>query len=318
MSDDPKFVGVPAGKDPTVAKYMEGLAKRAKQQGEQHRVPVPNLQQAQESFNPKKEGAMTLAQIGQAQRNVEAASQAGEDAGRRELSPQTARGLQALQAEVQKQKAEQDMTKEAEPGEKAQAEPVKKTAEEKADQENKDKVRLREALDDTDDLELEYLLARSRQDLINNEEQRKLIESKVKPMDLSDGILTGEFAQLVPIKPGVLEVKFRTISPMEMEHIRRLVLEMQLRDERMSNLSVDRFTLMQTVAAIVHINGQALPSHVKNPGTVNAEFLDDVFLQKYSIIGGYPSPMIHSLSTHLYWFDLRVRKLFSIEDVKNG
>jgi hypothetical protein len=313
MPKKPQFVGVPQGTDPVVQEYMAGVAKRAKAAGVAQQVPMPNLAQAQAQFDPKKDGALTLAQIGAAQQNAAAVAEGeGQRSG---LSAETARGLQALQQQVKQQ---QSQSQGEPPVEQTETEEAPQAEEEKAAPAPESPARVSEAIAEADDLELDYLMSRARQDAINNEEQQKIIEARVKPMDLSTGITTGEFRQLVPIKPGVLEVMYRTVSPMEMEHIRRLVLEMQLRDERMSNLSVDRFTLMQTVAAIVHIGGQALPAHIKNPGTLEAEFLDDVFSQKYSIIGGYPSPMIHALSTHAYWFDMRVRRLFTMEALKNG
>jgi hypothetical protein len=310
-SKNPKFVGVPAGTDPVVSKYREGLAARAKKAGQAQRVPMPNLAQAQGQFDPKKDGAMTLSQIAQAQRNVEAAE--GVESAESGLSAETARGLQALHQEAQQQHAAQRGDSVAE-----ETPEMEEEGEDDLEETPEKRVKISEAMAESDDLELDYLMDRARQDLINNDKQQKIIEARVKPMDLSDGITTGEFKQLVPIKPKVLEVMYRTVSPMEMEHIRRIVLEMQIRDERMSNLSVDRFTLMQTVAALVHINGQALPNHIKKPGTLEAEFLEDVFLKKYSIVGGYPGPLIHSLSTHAYWFDMRVRKLFTMDVLKNG
>jgi hypothetical protein len=296
----PTFVGVPSGEDPVVASYRKSVVQRAQRAGDAQKIPVPNLSKAQEQFDPKKDAPMTLTQMGEAQETMDKVA-GGERPS--QLSSDTVRGLQALRKEV-------DEVKQKQPPPPVEEEPAARPQEGSQSQ-------LGESLQEKDDLEMEYLLDRLKQDLINNDEQRDLIEKRVKPMSLADGISSGEFKQLVPIHEA-LNVMYRSVSPMEIEHIRRLVLEMQLRDERLANLSVDRFSLMQTVASIVHINGEALPTHIKDPGTIRAEFLDKPFLDKYAVIGGYPSPFIHTLSTHAYWFDLRVRKLFTMEALKNG
>jgi len=306
MSDDPKFVGVPPGEDPVVAQYRDGVAARARAEGEKKRVKIPNLTEAQSQFNPKKDRPMTLGEMGQAQTIMGDAAEHA-DQPQQTLSDDSVRGLQALYTATSEQR-----------GPMTEAEETDETDETEDSVEKPLPGKLSDAMESTDDLDLDLFMQRMRQDLINNEDQRKIIAARVKPMNLGDGIATGEFTQFVPIKPKTLEVLYRTVSPMEVEHIRRIVLEMELRDERLANMTVDRFSLMQMVASVVSINGKPLPTHLRNPGTIRVEFLEDPFMKKYAIISNYPGPFIHTLSTHSYWFDIRVRELFTMAELKNG
>lgn len=305
----PQFVGVKPGTDPVVSEYQKGVAARAKAAAERQREPIPDLGLAQNQFDPKKDKPMTLGQIGDAQKAMDTVANQGEE-GKRALSPGTLSGLQALHQQASEQRKEL-------PPEEAPKPMLAEAEEGKSSASAEEKERMSQVLRESDDLELEAMMRNMRQDMINNDKQRDIIEAKVKPMNLADGITTGEYRQLVPIKEG-LEVLFRSVSPMENEEIRRMVIEMQLKDERLANLSVDRLTLMQTVAAIVHVNGQTMPTHLKNTGTIEAEFLEETFKKKYAIFSSYPSALLHVLATHAYWFDLRVRKLFTMDELKNG
>jgi len=307
MPDQPKRVGVPNGPDDIVARYQQGLAKRAKAASEAQRgdFKMPNLANADKAYDPKKDRPMTLSEMGQAQQNMQQVAQ-GEEKG--SLSPETVKGLQALQQASQEEVKRQNQAPSQPTVEEEKGSPEKEEFKASPDQ-------VAESLDSMDDLDLDIMMQRVRNDIINNETERKAIEARVDEIDLEEGLATGEFTQDVPIRPGKLVVKFRTVSPMENDHLRRILFNWNAEDARAQALSGERYGLMQTVASVVKINGTQLPRHVDQQ---SEEFDEKVFLQKYTLFSKYPTPLIHALGTHAFWFDSRVRKLFTTENLKNG
>lgn len=293
--------------------YTRGLTDRAKGLGQSQKVPIPNLGAAAAEYRPEKDGPMTLSMIAEAQENIRTM----DDNDRKPtLSPETIQGLNALHKATAAQQT--PPTPPAPPTSESSEEAPSKPAETKK---SVTKLSDDEAqrLTETSDIDFDLMMQRLRNDVLNNEEERKAVESRVKEMNLTDGLVTGEFKQLVPIMPGKLEVVFRSISPLENEEIRQKLLEQQLEDEKLANSTVlgERYGFMQTVAAVHSINGQEMPKHLGTDKGVRV-FKWDTFTKKVQLFMGYPSPLIHSLSTHAYWFDLRVRKLFSSTALKNG
>lgn len=309
----PKFVGVSAStNDPVVAKYTQGIAARAKAAAAERPVPIPNLAAAAAQYRPDKDGLMTLSQIAQAQENIR--TMTDDNTPRPVLKPETIAGLQALHSEVAKQNAATPppiaTAAAATPSDKpegAEAKSVTKLSEDE-----------RARIAETSDIDFDLMMQRTRSDVINNNEERKAVEARLKPMDLTDGLLSGEFKQHVSIFPGKLEVTFRTITPLENEEIRRKMLEMVLEDERFSNLIGEKYGFYQTVAAVHSINGQELPQHLLPGEKGGRVFKWDTFSKKVDVFMAYPGPLIHALGTHAHWFDLRVRALFTSTALKNG
>lgn len=304
----PKFVGVSdPGDDPVVNRYRQGIVERAKAAAADNRVAIPNLAAASAEYRPEKDGPMTLGQIAQAQENIRTMSEPNTP--KATLKPETIAGLRALSEQVaaQQQLAAPEPVKEPE-----KAEPPKKSVTRLTEEEKQE-------LAETSDLDFDLMMSRLRSDVINNVEERKAVEARLKPMDLTDGLLTGEWKQHVPIHPGKLEVVFRTITPLENEEIRRALLKEAMEDERTARFAGERYGFMQTVAAVHSINGSELPKHLTAPdkGT-GRRFMWDIFQKKVDIFMAYPGPLIQALGTHAHWFDLRVRALFTSSALKNG
>lgn len=312
IAPPPQFVGVKPGRDPVVSSYTAGLAQRAKAAGQAGKVPIPNLAAAAADYRPEKDGPMTLSGIAQAQENIRHMDTSEKPTS---LRPETLAGLRALHDQTASQQQPPEPTPPPPTASSVETAPTPPASKD----DKKSVTREREEDDGVADIDFDLMMQRVRSDVLNNEEERKAVEARVKEMQLADGLMTGEFKQLVPIKPGALEVLFRTISPMENDEIRRHVLTQVLEDEKLSNLMGERYGFMQTVAAIVSINGQEFPKHLRTQkGQVGHVFDWDVFNKKLATFMSYPTPLIHSLSTHAYWFDLRVRKLFSSTSLKNG
>lgn len=247
---------------------------------------------------------MTLGQIAQAQENIRNMDEPQKS----RLSSESVAGLQALSAQIAEQRAQ---TAPAAPAAPAQEEEKRKSL--TLTEAEKDR------LNETADIDFDLMMQRTKSDVINNNVERMAVEKRLKPMDLTDGILTGEFKQFVPINAdGKLNVTFRTITPLENEEIRRKMLEMVLEDERFSNIIGEKYGFMQTVAAVLSINGQELPKHLMAGEKGGRSFNWDIFNKKVELFMAYPGPLIHALGTHAHWFDLRVRALFTTAALKNG
>ena len=313
----PQFIGMKPTPDAVVKGYAEGAKKRRearKAASTKDRPKLPNLLRANQQFNPSKDKPMTLDQMAQAQETMDRVARGEEKA---QAKPETIRGLQRIKEYSDKERARMEAEAAEKPEEtKAEVPDPPKTEEPK--KKPMTNAEADDALASMDDMDLELLMERVRSDIINNEVERKAIEKLVKPIDLAEGLATGEFTQVVPIKKDVLEVTYRTVSAMENDEIRRIIFNQVSEDARVQNVSAERYGLMQTVAGIVQIGGNKLPKHLKQDGNGAYEFLEDVFLQKYRLISSYPAPLIHALGTHAFWFDQRVRKLFTAETLKNG
>lgn len=305
--------------DPTVRDYTKGVVGRALGISKDLRrdVAIPDLGLAMQNFRPEKDGALTLREVAQSQENIR--SMGNPQSGERQpgrLSNETLGGLKAIheatvkeQESVKKRIEGETPSSASEPDTSIPRPPPKKTG-----MSEEDKQRLAE----TSDLDFDLMMSKVRSDVINNLEERKAVEATLKPLDLMQGLLSGEFTQLVPIRPGKLEVLYRTITPFENEMIKRRVLQKILEDERYSQLHTDSYGAMQVVASLQMINGAEQPSHLKSVGQGRREFLWDVFDKKCELFSHYPTPLIHALSVHASWFDLRVRAEFSNTALKNG
>lgn len=245
---------------------------------------------------------MTLGQIGEAQGNIR---KMGEHEERKStLSAGTLAGLQAVHdATVKAQDHATDGIAEA-------AAPIATPA-------AKEKTEAARRVDDMPDLDFDLALQRMRSDVINNDKERDAVRARVQPMELSDGLVTGEFKQTVPVVPDKLTVVFRTLTPMENEEIRKVILTLALEDERFADVQAEKYGFMQVVASISQVNGQEMPNHIViQKGFKTFDW--DTFNKKMAVFSGYPAPFIAALSTHANWFDMRVRELFATTNLKNG
>ena len=151
-------------------------------------------------------------------------------------------------------------------------------------------------------------------DIINNKEQRDIIEARLEPLDLADLVVHYTIRQRVPIIPKVFEPEFESLRTEDDLNLKRMIVEeaktMQIDDRYL----MDKFSLLGMACAIYSINGKPLPSHRTEKGEFSQELLEI----KFKHILRMPLPMIAALGPHYFWFDTRVRKLFVAEKIKNG
>ncbi len=253
----------------------------------------------------KQRMAPTARQVGGAKPATQQAQQA-------QLSPQTVEALNALSKHNSAQSSDDiDRAIDAE----AQRGPARAAGATKPALSEDDKKSL---LDDMDEFDITRLRNALYKDLLNNEEQKKIIESRLSPLNLGDLIMTGRVSQIVPIRSGVFEPEFQSYGGDEDLAIKRL-LAIELENLKPLNAGferyvTDKYTVMGLTVALKGMNKYQFPD------VYNADGLwdEELFWKKYAMISKFNYHMIGSLVVNWFWFDLRVRHLFKAEALGNG
>lgn len=157
------------------------------------------------------------------------------------------------------------------------------------------------------------------QDQINNilvnKKRREEIEARCKPMDFEDLLMRDEVLQRVPIIPGKFEPTYRSMTPIESLYIKQKMSRETVQTDQYIS---EKYNLLLLTCCLLDINGQPLPEHRK-PTSEGIFVVDDkAFEEKLNLILRKSGYIIADLSVNYLWFDIRVRKLLSPEDVKNG
>jgi hypothetical protein len=195
--------------------------------------------------------------------------------------------------------------------EKAEAKADEPTPEEKKAKQE----RAKKTLDEMGDLDLARLMDAARTDILNNDEQKKIVEGRItEVLSIEDLIMNGEVFQRVPIIPGKFEPRFRSLGVQEDLALKRLIMQeartLQVADTYFS----DKFTFMGVVAGLYELNGNPVPHHLDE----KRNFDEDRFWKKFEHLSHYSFWMLQSLCVHYGWFDTRVKNLFKAEAIKNG
>jgi hypothetical protein len=169
-------------------------------------------------------------------------------------------------------------------------------------------------VDEMDDFDVSRVRNAMFKDLLNNDEQRGIVEKRLKLLDLTELITTGRVTQIVPIKPGVFEPTFQSYSGEEDLHIKRLLGEETRSNNVTDQYALDKYSLMGLTVSLWGINKRPLPEYRDAAG----DFNDELFWKKYKIVARYDFHMLASLVSNWFWFDVRVRKLWRAEDLGNG
>lgn len=176
-----------------------------------------------------------------------------------------------------------------------------------------DRERIKKSLDKMDDFDFNTFRDMLVKDVLNNDEQRKAVESRCQAMDITDLILRGRVTQVVPIIPSKFEPEFQSLSAEEDLALKRLIMVEGKSLNVNERYLLDKYSLMGVAAGLYAVNKIPLPSHLDKDG-----FNDDLFYKKFNLVVKYPFHMLSSLGINFFWFDVRVRMLFQAETVKNG
>lgn len=287
--------------DPRAATYAEQVQARAKARRKE-RPAVPNLVEAEAVHDPKR--PTTIATLGTGlSRLEEKKNEPTREAG---LSPDTIAGLMEMKKMADEEKKKM-APEEPLPPEKASAEKSAKPLE-------------REPMDLMDDLEFARMMSQVRKDALNNDTQRKIIDARVRPIDLAKGIATGEFSQVVPIHPNVLEVTYRSPSAFELQSIRVLLVKTLADDPTKEPIAEELYTAMSLAASIVQIStgtsNEKWPEH--HVLGAKHSFDENTFMYRVNKLLAMSGPLLHCIAVHGAWFDARVRDSLKVVELKSG
>lgn len=171
-----------------------------------------------------------------------------------------------------------------------------------------------EAAKKMDDFDFNAFRERMMKDLLNNEEQRDIIEARCKPLNIEELITKGYVTQRVPIVADKFEPTFQSMSGEDDLAIKRLIMTESKSIEVSDRYLLDKFSIMSIVLGVNSINSNPLPDHRGQDGRFN----DEKFWAKFNFLTRYPYHMLASIGVNYYWFDIRVRKLFVAEKLGNG
>lgn len=236
-------------------------------------------------------------------------------AGGTQFRPETLEGLKKI-AEIQNQQVAPSIVEQP-PSERAEA--LGKIGNLPGDDSNKplseaDKKVIQESIQNMDEFQWDTFRQAMMKDLLNNEEQKAIIEARLEPMNIEDLIMNMSVQQKVRIIPGKFEPTFSSVSGETDLAIKRLIMEDSKSLQVDDRYFLDKFALMSVCACLHSVNGKPLPLYVDGDGNFN----DELFRKKFNTLLRYPMHMLASLGVNAFWFEVRVRSLFIAEKVGNG
>lgn len=169
-------------------------------------------------------------------------------------------------------------------------------------------------LQQMDEFDIDQLQEAMVRDLLNNAEQRKIIEERLEPLSLTDLIVNSRVRQRVVIVPNDFEIVFESLTAQDELSCKRLIVEESRKLQLTEEYFLQKFSYMGLACSLYSVNRMVLPSHRDDRGVFN----EDNFWKKFQMVMGFPLPMLASLGVNYFWFDVRVRRLFVAQRVKNG
>jgi len=145
-------------------------------------------------------------------------------------------------------------------------------------------------------------------DELNNPERRKVIESRVSPIDPSALIYPGYVLQTVPIVPGVIEVTYRSISAKISSYCRA---EATTHPEQLQ-----RYHLNLLTAALHKISGTGL--YEPKPVIITNTLDEAAFNEKREYLSNLTDSFLADLIINCSWFLKRVHNVLRGTDLKNS
>ncbi len=147
--------------------------------------------------------------------------------------------------------------------------------------------------------------------ILNNKKRRKEIEGRLEPMKLEDLIMRDEVRQLIPIVPGKFEIVFRSVTPSESLFVKKYLYKEQMPNDA---YALERYSLCMLCCSLMSINSEKFPDH----RDMNGEPDEKMFEIKMKSLVRKSAYIVADLGVQYQWFDIRVRKLMSPDDLGNG
>ncbi len=165
-----------------------------------------------------------------------------------------------------------------------------------------------------DSFDYDAMRQRMEQDILNNPDQKNIIEERLEPISLDELLAYDRVSQVVPVIPEKLVLKYLSMTSGDDSNVKRLISEKVQGVGNPGRYYLDKFSLMTLTAGITQINQTVVPSHLNDKGVWD----DEKFWFKFEWVLKRPLHLIAVIGTNHSWFELRVRKMFIAEKVKNG
>ena len=164
------------------------------------------------------------------------------------------------------------------------------------------------------DPSFDYSSIAEQQQKLMSGDRKKSIESRLDELDIADMIVKKEIVQDIPVIPGKLIYTLRTFNQHEhlfcLNHVYEHTSSVSYAEEYLNTCKL--------VCSLVAINGARLPDHRVGIDTPQEAVGKKEFEKKMFHVAGFPTHLIADLSVQAIWFNQRVAKLFSVENLKNG
>jgi len=140
---------------------------------------------------------------------------------------------------------------------------------------------------------------------------REGIEANLQPIRLTD-LLMGRGQQTVPILPD-LEVEFQTMKGSE-----DLLTKQILREDfdALQSYFSNKTTALSLAVSLVRIGEKYLPP-LEDPAS-NNRTTEKTILARFEKLMELPLPLVALLAIHMTWFDVRVKRVLTPSNLKNG
>ena len=173
---------------------------------------------------------------------------------------------------------------------------------------------LKRAIDQMDAFEFNQWRQLTMRQILHSEEERALIEGRLKPLDLGELLKDGVIKQRVPVQPGVYELTLQSYDGQIDLALKRLVMTEARSVDVGEQYLLDKHSFMSLAVGLHKINDKPYPDILDKEGV----FSDELFLKKFNMVMKLPIHMLASIGVNLMWFEMRVRKLYSATAVGNG
>jgi len=149
---------------------------------------------------------------------------------------------------------------------------------------------------------------------VDNPDVRAAIEARCTPMDFGDLLMTGRVGQEVPILPGKLTARFKSLKASETWWIER-----EMAQAFVSTFAANTWLgYAKLVFSLESVNGEFFPpietaENSKDPNK-------DQFQVKFDRVFDYAEPVLELLMLNYMWFNDRVKELYrnDFDLLKNG
>lgn len=170
------------------------------------------------------------------------------------------------------------------------------------------------AIDQMDAFEFNQWRQLTMRQILHSEEEREVIEGRLKPLDIGELLANNVIRQRIPIIPGKYEVTLQSYDGQVELALKRMVMMESRSVDVGETYLLDKHSFMSLAVGLHKINDKVYPDIVDEDGV----FSDEKFLAKFNMVMKLPLHMLASIGVNLMWFEMRVRKLYSASAVGNG